>query len=427
MPQTLLLLLAPLLTNSDDWTGWRGPHGDGIASGSPPIEWSETKNVRWKAALPGGGLSQPIVLAERVFLTCAVGTGKTRMSTPDERNPEPREIEEQEFSVLAFERRSGKELWRKLIGKVMPHEPKHPENTYATPTPVTDGKLLYVSFGSFGIHALTPAGELVWQVDLGDMTNQGHGEGSSPILYGDSLIVQWAHWGASYLIALDAANGKERWRSPLSEGNNCSTPLVARFGDEDQIVVGGFEVCGIDPRNGKRLWSFGVGESRGFTAMASPIVAGELVLIPGMSPRTGFPQLRAVFVDPESNSVEELWSLRSDDNIPSPIEHHGRFVYLKGEGGILSLLDSATGELEYGPERLESTPSVWASPILVGDRLYVVGRDGKTSVLALAPEVTTLAVNELDDHFDASPASAGGELYLRGRTSLYCLAEPSAK
>lgn len=427
MTTSALLLLAPFLTKSDDWTGWRGPRGDGIATGSPPIEWSEAKNLRWKVALPGAGLSSPIVLGERVFLTCAVPTGKTRMGIISERFPEPIEIAEQDFLVLAFERASGKELWRKHLAQVMPHEAKHPENSFATPTPVTDGKRLYCSFGSFGIYALTPAGELVWQVDLGDMTNQGHGEGSSPVLCGDSLIVQWAHWGESHLIALDSATGKERWRSPLPEGNNCSTPLVMHLGDVDQIIVGGYQPRGFDPRTGKQLWAHAGGVTGGNTAMASPVAIGELLLIPGMRPRAGNGQMRALVVDAASERVDELWALRSDDNIPSPLAYENKFIFVKNDGGFLSVLDAATGETEFGPERLEGALSVWASPVVADDRLYVASREGSVHVLALAPEVRVLAVNSLEDHFDATPSVAGDELYLRGRLSLYCLAEPAAK
>jgi outer membrane protein assembly factor BamB len=421
-----LLLLAPLFTNSDDWTGWRGPHGSGVASGSPPIAWSETKNVRWKAPLSGEGLSQPIVVGERVFLTCAVGTGKKLTAPSNEFNPNPMEIEEQEFFACAFARKDGRELWKKRLAQAMPHEPKHPTNSWATPTPVSDGARLYASFGSFGIYALTPAGEVVWQTDLGDLTNRGHGEGSSPILCGDSLIVQWASWGESFLVALDAANGKERWRAPLPQGNNCSTPLLFHQGDTDQIIVGGYEAMGFDPRTGQRLWSFSGGATGGNTAMASPVALGELVLLPGMRPRAGNGQLRALIVDPASDEPEELWAIRSEDNIPSPLVHGDEFVFVK-DSGLLTVFDSATGEAEFGPERIEGAASVWASPVLAGDRLYVVARDGKTAVVDLAPEVKTIAVNELEDEFDASPAVAGNELLLRGKKHLYCLAEPAAK
>jgi len=416
-----LLCSFPPTAGPDDWSGWRGPHGDGTADGSPPIEWSEGKNVRWKAPLPGAGLSSPIVWGTRVFVTTAVPTGKKRAGVVDEHFREPFELEEQEFVVLAFERSSGKELWRKRVHQAMPHEPTHPTNTYATPTPATDGERVYCSFGSYGLYALTPAGELVWQVDLGDLTNNGHGEGSSPLLHDGSVILLWAHWGDSFLIALDAASGKERWRSPLPEGNNCSTPLVVHVEGEDQIVVAGKRTSAFDPATGKELWSFGEQESRGNTSMASPVALGELVLVPSVDRG----DLRALVALPGGEPAEMLWSKRSSDNIPSLLAYDQRLYLLKGDSGQLTVMDSASGDVEYGPERLKGVSEAWASPVIAGGRLYVAGRDGRVDVLSLAPEVRSLAVNVLEDGFDASPAVAGNELFLRGKSHLFCLAEPA--
>jgi outer membrane protein assembly factor BamB len=417
----LLVSFAPPTTGHDDWTGWRGPHGDGTAEGSPPIEWSDAKNVRWKAAVPGVGLSSPIVSGAQVFVTTAVPTGKKRAGVVSADFPQPFELEEQELLVLSFERASGKELWRKRVAQGMPHEPTHPSNSYATPTPTTDGTRVYCSFGSFGLYALTPGGEIVWQVDLGDLTNGGHGEGSSPLLYDGSLIVLWAHRGESFLIALDAASGKERWRTPVPSGNNCSTPIVAHVEGGDQIVVAGKRAMGFDPKTGKELWSTGEWQSSGITSMASPVAAGELVLIPSVDGEG----LRALVALPAGEPVEVLWSKRSSDNIPSFLVHDQKLYFLKGDSGQLTVMDCASGDVEYGPERLSGVSEAWASPVIAGGRLYVASRDGKVEVLALAPELRVLAVNELEDGFDASPAVAGDELFLRGRSRLFCVAESS--
>lgn len=423
LPLALLCSLPSPIPGADDWNGWRGPHGDGTAEGSPPIEWSEQKNVRWRAALPGAGLSSPIVWDRQVFVTTAVPTGKKKAGEVNATFPRPFELEEQEFLVLAFARADGAELWRKRVHLAMPHEPTHPTNTYATPTPATDGTRVYCSFGSYGVYALTLAGELVWQVDLGDLNNHGHGEGSSPLLFGDSVIVQWAHWGKSFVVALDAASGKERWRTPLPEGNNCSTPLVVQVGGADQLVIAGRRVLGCDPRTGRVLWSFGEDEGGGNTSMASAVALGELVLVPSVDRG----DLRALVALPDGEPAEMLWSTRSSDNIPSPLALGQRVYYLKGDSGQLTVLDSLSGAVEYGPERLQGVSEAWASPVLADGRMYVVGRDGRVEVLALAPEVRSLAVNALEDAFDASPAVAGDELYLRGKQRLYCLAEPESE
>jgi outer membrane protein assembly factor BamB len=418
-----LLCSSPVPTSGEDWTGWRGSRGDGTAEGSPPIEWSEEKNVRWKAALPGTGLSSPIVWGDQVFVTTAVPTGKKRTGVVSQAFREPFDLEEQDFLVLAFARATGKELWRKQVHRAMPHEPTHPTNSYATPTPATDGARVYCSFGSFGLYALTLAGELVWQVDLGDLSNNGHGEGSSPLLHGGSLIVLWAHWGESFLAALDAATGEERWRTPVPAGNNCSTPIVVRVEGEEQIVVGGKRTMACDPKSGKVLWSFGEWVASGNTTMASPVALGELVLVPSVNRD----DLRALVALPGGEPAEVLWSKRSSDNIPSPLAYGDRFYFLKGDSGQLTVMNPANGQNEYGPERLQGVNEAWASPVIAGGRLYVVGRDGTVEVLALAPEVRTLAVNKLEEDFDASPAVAGKELYLRGKTRLFCVAEQGSR
>ena len=408
------------LSGPDDWCGWRGPRGDGTAPGSPPIEWSEQKNVRWRADLPGAGLSSPIIWGEQVFVTTAVPTGKKRAGVVSEFFRQPYELEEQECLVLAFARGDGKELWRKRVAQAFPHEPTHPTNTYATPTPATDGERVYCSFGSFGLYALTPAGELVWQVDLGDLSNHGHGEGSSPIVYDGSVIVLWAHWGESFLIALDGASGRERWRTPLPQGNNCSTPLVVHVEGEDQLVIAGSQTFGCDPKTGRVLWAFGE-EGGGNTSMASPVAIGELVLVPAVDRG----DMLALVAMPGGEPAEMLWSRRSSDNIPSLLAWQQKVIFLKGDSGQLTVIDCVSGEADYGPERLQGVSEAWASPVVAGGRLYVAGRDGRVEVLALTPEVRSLAVNELEDGFDASPAVAGNELYLRGKSHLFCLAEPA--
>jgi outer membrane protein assembly factor BamB len=422
--QLLLLGLAfrPLVLD-EDWTGWRGPRGDGTSAGSPPVAWSENEHVRWRVDLPGAGLSSPIVCGARVFLTAAVPTGKKRTAVLNAPSPQAIEIEEQEFLVLALERASGKELWRKRVNQAMPHEATHPTNTYATPTPTTDGARVYCSFGSFGIYALTPSGALAWQVDLGDLECRGHGEGSSPLLYEGGLFLLWAHSGASFLVRLDAATGKETWRAPVPEGNNCSTPIVRRCEGRDEVLVSGRYVIAFDPKTGKEAWRFGDERSDGITSMATPVVLEELVIVPGVNRRDS----RALFFPGAGEPAEVLWSSRFTDNIPSPLVHDGRVIFLKGESGQLAVLDGATGEAEFGPERVEGLGSAWASPLIAGERLYLVGREGTTVVYDLGPEPRPLARNTLDDEFDTTPSVAGDELFLRGKKRLYCVSAVAGK
>jgi outer membrane protein assembly factor BamB len=205
-------------------------------------------------------------------------------------------------------------------------------------------------------------------------------------------------------------------------GEHASTPIAVRVGNEDQIVVAGRRTSAFDPASGRELWSVGEAQANGNTTMASPVALGELVLVPSVDRQ----DMRALVALPEGEP-ELLWSRRSSDSIPSLLAHDQRVYFLRGDSSQLTVLDAASGEVEYGPERLEDVGEIWASPVLAGGRLYVAGRDGKVEVLALAPEVRKLAVNALDDRFDASPAVAGNGLFLRGRSRLYCLEEQGVR
>ncbi len=454
---------------SDSWPAWRGADGSGVASGSPPIEWSEEKNVRWKVALPGKGLSSPIVWENRVFVSTAVGTGKKAEPAPEaegERGDRPPRgdgergrprgegggegegqrpggerggrggfgrgapIEEQDFVVLALDRSSGAILWQKKLATLMPHEGTHSDGSYASPTPVTDGERLIVSFGSFGIFALSFAGEVLWQVDLGDMQiNNSFGEGSSPVLWGELVLVNWGHEGDSFLVALDKKNGQERWRTARPKGTDWSTPLLVRAGGRTELVIGGARTSAYDPATGKELWHQGEAGGRS-GAIASPVAIDELVIY--ASGGRGGGEARGLVADARASEAaaskdeptEPMWSLRIDGpHVPSPLAYEGKVYLLKQDSGMLSVLDPTSGTLDYGPERLKGVADVYASLVAAKGHIYVAGRDGTVEVLSTWPKIETLAVNKLEDGFDASPAIAGDELFLRGKANLYCLAQ----
>jgi outer membrane protein assembly factor BamB len=466
MTHLLALALSPFVLVSggnDSWPGWRGPMGSGVASGSPPIEWSEQENVRWKTPVPGRGLSSPIVWEGRVFVTTAIGTGKKAESAPAEAGAEggrgergreggppgggPPEgggpeggrergrggfgrgapIEEQDFVVLALDRKTGAVQWQKKLSTAMPHQGTHRDGSYASPTPVTDGQRLYVSFGSYGIHALDLTGAVQWSVDLGDMDiNNGFGEGSSPVLCGELLILSWDHEGDSFLVALDKASGKERWRAPRARGTSWSSPVVVEAGGARQILVAGPVTVAYEPATGKELWREGAApEGRGGGFITTPVVLDGLVVFATGGRRGG--EARAWVIEPaEAGEKAEplLWKETLDGpHVPSPLAYDGKVYLLKQDSGILSVLDPSSGKLEYGPERLEGVADVYASPVAASGRLYVAGRDGTVEVLSAWPEIATLAVNKLDEGIDASPAIAGDELFLRGLAHLYCVAQ----
>ena len=230
------------------WPQWRGPHATGVAPfGDPPVEWSEDRNVKWKVAIPGKGSSSPIVWGDRVFVTTAVSTGKKAVPPKKGsqtargrrfhmRGIEPTEV--QKFAIFAIDRKSGKVLWQRTLREELPHEGTHPTGTWASNSPVTDGEHVYAYFGSRGLYCLDWEGNLIWEKDLGDMTIKlGFGEGSSPFLYGDKIVLTWDHEGPSFTIALDKKTGKELWRASREEETSWTTPVVVQHGGKPQVVT----------------------------------------------------------------------------------------------------------------------------------------------------------------------------------------------
>ena len=426
-----LLSLTSIAPAADDWPGWRGPGGSGVASGSPPVEWSEEQNVRWKAPIPGRGSSCPVVWGQRVYVTTAMGTGNVAdvQEEPTEgerrgRRPRP-PIEEQDFLVIALDRSDGSEVWRRKVSTATPHQSTHTDGNYASPTLATNGEVVIASFGSFGIYALTADGEPLWQTDLGDLTIlMSFGEGSSPVLYGHTLVVNWDHEGESFLTALHTRTGEERWRVPRAAGTTWLTPTILTVGGKPQVVLPGYQTIAYDLETGKELWSHGepVGGRRGSGLISSAVQHEGLVLF-STGARMG--ELRALRPPAEDEANAELvWVVEGDTpHVPSPIVVDGRLYVTKADSGILSAFDAASGERLYGPERLQGVTTMYASPVAADGRLYLAGRDGTVEVVRIGEEIETLAVNELEDGFDASPAIAGDELFLRGREYVYCIAE----
>jgi outer membrane protein assembly factor BamB len=239
-----------------NWHQWRGPLAGGVApEANPPREWSESKNVRWKVEIPGKGSGSPIVWNDRVFVLTAVPTGQASEASANQSNdqPEPQGRRRRggfgrqpapttpyQFTVLCFERNTGRELWRQVSAEEVPHEPGHSTNTFASGSATTDGRRLIVPFGSYGIFCYDLDGELQWKRDLGDMqTRNGFGEGASPALYEDTLVVPWDHEGQSFIAALDANTGETLWRQDRDELTTWATPLVVEHKGRVQVIANG--------------------------------------------------------------------------------------------------------------------------------------------------------------------------------------------
>ncbi|MBI4566406.1 MAG: PQQ-binding-like beta-propeller repeat protein [Planctomycetes bacterium] len=410
------------------WPQWRGPLGIGVAPhADPPLEWSERENIRWKIPLPGKGHSTPVVWGDRVFITAAVPIGEAvpppAGSRPGDHDNETA-VRRQKFVVLAVHRRNGRVIWEKAVRENTPHEGGHETGSYASPSPVTDGERVYAFFGSQGLYCLDWSGDLVWEKDLGDMhTKHGHGEGSSPALYGDTLIVNWDHEGPSFVVALDKRTGTQRWKVDRDEVSSWSTPLVVKHNGRPQVIVSATRrVRGYDLGTGEVLWECG---GLSHNVVASPVSADGLVLAGSSYEKRAMLAIRLEGAKGDITGTDHVaWSLdRHTPYVPSPLLYDGKLYFFKHYQGILSCLNAKTGQAEYGPVRLPGIRDVYASPVGAAGRVYITARDGVTLVIKHGTAIEVLAANRLDDVFNASPAMVGQDLFLRGERNLYCIAE----
>ena len=411
------------------WTQWRGPLASGVAPhAQPPVEWSEQKNVRWKIPLPGKGHSSPIVFGDRVYLTSAVPVGEKLPpvydTAPGAHDGVP-VSQRHQFIVLAVDRRDGRIAWRKVVREELPHEGGHITGSQASNSPTTDGQRIYAFFGSRGLYCLDLQGEVLWQKDLGHMqTLHAHGEGSSPVLHGATLVVCWDHEGESFLYAFDKLTGQQRWKVARDEKTSWSTPLIVENEGRAQVIVSATKrVRGYDLATGAQLW-----ECAGLTdnVVSSPVFGNGLLITGNSYYQQAMLAIRLAGAQGDlTGTAAVVWQLRRmTPYVSSPLLYGDTLYFLRHNQNILVRLDPTTGLPRGEPLRLDGIRDfIFASPVGAAGRLYITARDGTTVVLRHDHENAMLAVNHLDDSFSASPALAAGELYLRGERFLYCLAE----
>ncbi len=414
-----------------NWPQWRGPLGTGVAPhANPPLEWGESKNIRWKTAIPGSGHSTPIVWADRIFLTTAVPFGDALEPRPDNAPGAHDNVlvtRRHRFVVLAVNRRDGKIAWQRKVREGLPHEGGHYTGSYASASPVTDGEHLFAFFGSRGLYCLDLDGEVKWNADFGEMrTKHGHGEGSSPALHGDTVVANWDHEGASFAIAFDKRTGKERWKIARDELTSWATPIVVEQGGKPQVIISGTNrVRAYELATGKVVWECG-----GLSAnvVASPVAADGMVYAASSYDSQAILAIRLDGARGDITGTDHVvWTRsRRTPYVPSPLLYGDSIYFLRHYQGVISRVKAKTGEEPDGPFRLDAIRHVYASPVGAANRIYVTDLYGTTQVLRHGGnkgKIETLARNQLDDSFSASAAIVGRELYLRGRRHLYCIAE----
>lgn len=429
MSVTLLCVCAVIQARvaDADWPQFRGPTGDGLAAGAaPPVQWSETKNIRWKVALPGRGRSSPVLLGDRIWMTFAIERGVTRARIEGDDSALAEHVS---LGALCLDSANGKCLWQVILYELDKPPHVHWLNSWATPTPVVEPGRLYCDFGMYGTVCLdSQTGKVVWKQQLA--VDHQVGPGSSAILHQELLILVRDGRDAQYVAALERKTGRLAWKTPRPKiaatiGNlkkSFSTPLIIPAGGKTQMVTPGAEwVVAYDPGSGREIWRARHG--KGFSLASRPVFGHGMVYI---STGAMKPQLLAIRVDGQGDVSESHIVWKASAQIPlmsSPILV-GQEIYMVSDAGVASCLDALTGKLHW-QERLGG--KCLASPVCAANRLYFVNDEAKTSVLAVGASFQRLAENVLSGGVVATPAAVGRAIFLRTDSHLYRIEAPTPR
>ena len=433
--QLALLLGVALFTAQNDWPQWRGLNNDGMARGDAPHEWSDTKNVAWRVAIPGRGNSSPVIWGDKIFLTTAVPTGAaTAGAAPTPPPPAQGRRQgrgpggganagqEHRFVVMCLDRRNGKVLWERVAKVATPHEGYHHNyGSFASNTPVTDGKYLYAFFGSRGIYCYDLNGKLIWEKQFQPMRMRlGFGEGVATVLDGNALYLKFDQEQGSHLLALDKLTGKEIWRVARDEGSSWSPPLIVTHNGRKQVVVSAStRVRSYDAATGKLIWECA---GLGSNVIPAPVIHDGVVYV--MSGHRE-PNLLAIQLGREGDLTGTgavLWTNnRGNSYTGSPVLYDGK-LYFVTDSGMLSCFDARTGKPHYQQQRLPKSYNFKSSPVGANGKLYLATEEGDVVVVKMGEKYEVVAVNTLTDQtFIATPAISGGNIYLRSQEALYCI------
>lgn len=421
-------------SNADNWGHWRGPTGNSVAlNANPPTEFSDTKNVKWKAAIPGRGSGSPVVWDDKVFVVSAVradGSAEPSSAAGGDRRQgrggrgASGPIPKLNFKLMAFSRANGQMLWEKTAATSTPHQATHSTNGFASASPCTDGQHVYAHFGSRGLYCYTMDGQLVWKRDdLGKMTTRNSfGEGSSPVLTGNMILVPWDHDGDSFLFAIDKTTGKDIWKTARDEPTCWATPLVVDHASGKQVVMNGQNYArSYDLATGKELWRCGGQTER---PCASAVAENGMVFVGSGFRGSYLGAFKLTGRGDIEDSNHVVWTIdRDTPDVASPMLSNGRVYFHKGKTGMINCVDAATGKPFYNTQRIDGINSTYASPVAAGGKIYLTGRSGTIVVIEDSAELKILATNSVGEGVDATPAPVDNELFVRGQNHLFCIAE----
>ncbi len=427
---TSQVLVAEDLDASRQWGQWRGPTATGVTPhGKPPLTWSAEKNIAWKTAIDGKGSSTPIIWGDQVFLLTAINTGKIApdLPKPEEQPERPFGIKFPntlyQFVVLCLDRKTGKELWRRVSAEMVPHEGHHHDNNYASASPTTDGQRLWVWFGSAGLFCYDMSGELLWKRDFGAVSmRRSFGEGSSPALHGNRLVINRDNEDQSYIVVLDANTGETIWQKDREEISSWATPLVIEHAGRTQVITSASnKVRSYNLADGSIFWECG-----GQVGNVTPCPVADQDRVYCMSGYNGsICQAISLLAKGDVTGSDQIaWSLdRGTPYVPSPLLFDGLLYFNQSNDGILTCVDAETGKTLIERTRMPEVGRIYASAVGADNRCYFVSRDGATLVIEKGPQFKVLSTNRLPEGVDASPAIVGNQLFLRGDQHLFCISE----
>ncbi len=418
------------------WPGWRGPDGNGLSEGAGlPVRFAADETLLFRAPAPGRGHSSPVVRDGRVFLTAAVAGEVIPGHEPPvhvrggEVYLHPASVagtRRHRLLALAYDAETGEELWRRTVRDGPVYDNRHRGNTYASPTPLADGERVVFFFGSEGLYAFSPDGEPLWEQDLGDFGVWGLGHGISPVLHGELLILVCDdddRGENAFLAAVDRRTGEVVWKTPRQVRKSWATPAFATVDGRVQLVVSSYDrIAGYEPETGVELWRTPGFESNAIHTPLHAEIGGESLVFAS----TGYPkkEMRALRLDPTGAAAETAWTYgRGTGYLPSALLYRG-VLFLVSDGGIVTALDPASGE-EVFRGRPRAPGRYHASPVGYEGMVLIASIEGALTVFRAGRRFEIVAESSLPDSFWASPAIAGGTIYLRGESTLYGFRDPA--
>ena len=438
----LVWLIACASVSGQHWPSFRGPNASGVSDGHPTlVKWNAPsgESVLWKTPIPGVAVSSPVVWGDRVFVSTAVSSDPhATIRTGLYGDVEPSsDLSRHSWRLVALDKRTGKVLWERVAHEGVPRTKRHPKSSQASPTPVTDGRHVVVSFGSEGLYTYDVDGKLLWKRDLG-VLNAGWfydpdyewGVGSSPIIWKSSVIVQCDIQKNSFIAAFDVATGQPLWRTPREEIPSWSTPAIYEGNGRAELVTQATNFTrGYDPSTGQELWRL-AGNSE--ITIPTPIIGANLIIV-----TNGYRGVQPIYaIKPgakgditlkgeQTQSEFIAWSTkRGGPYIPTPLIYRDQ-LYVCSNNGVLSAYDARTGQRLY-QERLGGTGgSFSASPVAADGKIYLASEDGDVFVIKAGPTYELLATNSMGEALMATPAISEGLIIIRGLKDVFAIGQPT--